>query len=152
MIWTTDRIAAAQATLHKWHGTPHCDRAAVEGSGIDCAMLVNEILIDAGIVPRVEFPAYSTVDGSHNQSARLAKAIESLLHVQQVSIDAPEFGDIAVCRTGKASAHVMFIAGDRIWHSLVNVGVTHGKYRVWKSHIAQLYRLTDFGFKSLEFL
>lgn len=149
-IWTPERQAIALATLNRWHGTPHRNRAATLGVGIDCAQLVNEILIDAGIVERIELGAYDVVDGLHNQSHRLAKAIERLLNVEQVSKDSPEFGDIAIYRTGTRSGHCGFYAGARIWHSLANVGVTHGQYKIWRNQIEFMYRLTDYGFKSTD--
>lgn len=152
MIWTNDRVTKAVATLIKWHGTPHRDRIAVVGQGIDCVMLVNEVLVDAEILPRIQFPAYSTNDGMHNKSLRLAKAVEGLLHVEQVSTDGTRFGDIAVCRNGQQSAHVMFLTETRVWHSLAGVGVTNGKLNIWKARFEFVYRLTADGFKSYEFL
>jgi len=152
MIWTVERIQQAEATCAKWHGTPHRDRVAIVGAGIDCVMFVNEILADAGIIERVEFPAYPIADGIHEPSHRLAKAIENFLHVESATLDAAQFGDIGVGVTGQGrSAHILFVGNGRVWHSLAGVGVTHGKYNVWKSHISRLYRINGEGVNSLKF-
>lgn len=149
-IWTPERKELAIATLKKWHGTPHRDRLAIVGVGIDCAQLINEVLIDSGIVQRIELGAYDTADGLHNVSHRLARAIELLLHVQRVSTDNPEFGDIAIYKTGTRSGHCAFITGREVFHSLAGVGVTHGQYRLWRHQIEFVYRLTQINFKSTE--
>ncbi len=149
-LWTPARQAIALATLAKWHGTPHRDRLAIVGIGIDCAKLINEVIVDAGIVQRIELGAYDTVDGLHNVSHRLARAVEKLLHVERISIDLPEFGAIAIYRTGTRSGHCGFITGHEVWHSLAGVGVTHGQYKLWRHQIEFVYRLTATGFKSTE--
>ncbi len=149
-VWTPERIAIARQTFEKWHGTPHRDHIAVVGEGIDCAQLVNEILVDTGIVERIDLGRYDTRDGLHGKSHRLAKAIERLLHVDPVSKDSPQFGDIAVYQTGNTSGHCGFIGGNKVWHSLANVGVTHGQYKIWRHSIEFLYRLNAPGFRSTD--
>lgn len=150
-VWTPERQAVAVATLAKWHGTPHRDRLAIVGVGIDCAQLINEVLVDTGIVERIDFGAYDVVDGLHTQSHRLARAVEKLLHVEQVSKDKPEFGDIAVYRTGTRSGHCGIIGrNNHVWHSLARIGVTHGQFRLWRHEVEFLYRLAEVGFKNTD--
>lgn len=146
-IWTAERQALAIAEIMRWIGTPHINRLAQVGVGVDCIQFVLAVLVASEIIPQREVAAYSVMDGAHNPSGVLAGEIEKHLHVQSVSVDAPQFGDIAVFYNGQQSAHVGFITGPAVWHSLSGFGVTRGGFNVWRRRIKYLYRLNQIGFK-----
>ena len=147
-VWTDDSRAKAIECLHKWHGTPHKNRIAVVGVGIDCIKLLAEILIDSNIVERISFGSYSVSDGQFEESTRLQSVIEHAFHVEQVAIADMIFGDIPVFRTGNRSAHVGFMDGRDVWHALANRSVTHNDWKLWRHDIAVAYRLTARGWKN----
>src|SRR5438045_9745250 len=70
VLWTRARQQLAQESLARWYGTPHKDRIAIVGVGIDCINLCNEVLVDSGVVPRRPFPSYDLVEGQHSYSDR----------------------------------------------------------------------------------
>lgn len=147
MIWTDARKDAALTEIVRWNGTPHADRKSEIGVGISCIHLVKQILVAADIIPDVEIQTYNERDGLHNSSEQLSRAIYERLHVESVSIDAAQFGDIAVFKNGQTSAHVAFVAPPVIWHSLARYGVTSGSLKIWKHKLATLYRVTATGLK-----
>lgn len=147
-VWTEERRKLAMACLFKWHGTPHKNRIAVVGIGIDCIKLLAELLMDAGIVERVTFGSYTVEDGLFEASDRLQKVIEHAFHVQIIHTEEMQFGDVAVFTTGRRSAHVGFHDGRDIWHALANRCVTHNDFKLWRHDIAVAYRFTAIGWKA----
>jgi len=146
-IWTEEARQKAVACLHKWHGTPHKNRIAIVGVGIDCIKFLAEIVMDSGIVERVTFGSYTVEDGMFEASTRLQSVIETAFHVEIVSVEEMIFGDVAVFTTGRRSAHVGFHDGRDMWHALANRCVTHNDFKLWKHDIAVAYRFTAIGWK-----
>lgn len=149
-LWTDERREKALACCNKWHGTPHHNRIAVCGVGVDCIKLVNEILIDSEIIPRTEFVGYSLDDGMSGQSEKLQRMILACLHADWIAdqSDVPYiFGDVLIFTNGSRSAHCGFCTGGDVWHSLGNRSVTISPMALWRHQLQGAIRLTRTGFK-----
>jgi hypothetical protein len=146
LIWTEERKALARLSFAKWHGTPHRDRLALVGVGIDCINLIAEVLTDAGIVQRRPFTGYKLDHGTHRQSQRLHAAISNALHVEALPSGAPsEFGDLWSFSTGNRSGHCAIVGDGVIWHAMGNNRVTFTELERWQPELDKAYRLTDLG-------
>lgn len=149
MIWTSHRKALAYDSLVKWRGTPHRNRMAEVGVGIDCVHLLHEVITDAGVVQtRVQFGGYDVQDGQFDVSERLQNIVQDCLHVAPASIEQMEFGDIVIFKTGKRSGHLGFYDGASIWHALADRCVTKSQLALWRHDIAVNLRLTELGWKN----
>lgn len=147
-VWTDEARRKALAACDKWHGTPHKDRIAIVGVGIDCIKFLAEILMDAEIVDRVPFGSYTVQDGAFEVSTRLESVIETAFFVDSIPVDEMTFGDVAVFTTGRRSAHIGWHDGRDIWHALANRCVTHNDFKLWRRDIAKAYRITARGWKT----
>ena len=130
-----------------WHGTPHGNRMARVGVGVDCVQFVNEILVASGVVERMPFGGYSVDAGLHIPSTKIQGVIERALFVQTVAAADAQFGDIAVFKNGTRSAHVGLVGEKVVWHALANQFVTRSQFSLWKHEIETLYRLTSIGWR-----
>jgi cell wall-associated NlpC family hydrolase len=149
MIWTEERIALAKASLNKWRGTPHVDRMAEVGKGVDCINFVKEILVDAEIIEPVQLIRYSTRDGMHSQSDRLKDEVAAALHCKEISPGAIEFGDIIIFKNGQGvSAHCGIFADESVWHSLVKRGVSCHPFKLWRHKVDCVLRVEKRGFQN----
>jgi hypothetical protein len=148
-IWTEERKALARQSFAKWHGTPHRDRIAIVGVGIDCINYIVEILTDATIVDRRPFNGYKLDHGTFKQSQRLHAAVTNALHVVPLAHDAPpEFGDIWSFATGQRSGHCAIVGEDCLWHAMGNNRVTFTELARWKPELDTAYRITSCGWKT----
>lgn len=149
MIWNDTRKAAARASCKKWGGTPHYNRLAVAGTGIDCVHLVSEILRDSGIIPAgFPMPFYDERLGSLRQRNVIEDIIAAYMHADSLPPDtAPEFGDIVVCQCGRQSNHVGIIIDGEMWHVPGRGRVGPSAWVTWKKKTQALMRLTADGFK-----
>lgn len=145
-IWTTERQAIARKEAARWIGTPHRDRLAKLGIGIDCINYVNEILIATEIVPRAPIGHYNTIIGLHEPSDRLKRAIKLCVECDDYpATTAPEFGDIVIFKTGKFSGHCGIIIDGAICHSLANRTVTQSLFAEWQHEIDCFLRIKAIG-------
>ncbi len=147
IIWTEEKKKIAMATCAKWRGTPHRNRIAIVGLGIDCIKFVNEILCDSEIIDRTVFGGYDLNEGMLGESERLIVAIESLLNVERVENQEYQFGDLMVFKTGGISGHCGFCDGERIWHALSGNYVTNGQMKLWIHRIEVIFRIKKTGLK-----
>jgi hypothetical protein len=151
-IWTPECRALALACCKKWHGVNHRNRACVPGVAIDCIHLIREILIESEIIARFPLRYYNAQLGAFDKTDHVQRQMLATLFAFEVSPDAPEFGDIAVFKTGKFSGHAAFYTiddGGQLWHSLDKVGVTVSDYALYKMQIETLIRISAPGIRSL---
>lgn len=146
LVWTPERQLLARASCLKWHGTPHRDRLAAVGQGVDCVNFVAQVLFDAGVIESPVLPTYTTSDGMWAESTRLQEAILACVRGQWV-LDSFEFGDVLILKTGRRSAHCAFCAGDYIWHALAGRFVTRSDLALWAKEVSGAVRLTAAGLK-----
>jgi cell wall-associated NlpC family hydrolase len=146
-VWTQGREALARLSLAKWHGTPHHNRIAVPGVGVDCIKFVYEVCYDSGVWPRVEFSGYDLQAGLGGPSTKLQETFLKAVFGEWVERDF-QFGDVLIFTTGERSAHCGFHAGDgKLWHSLAGRRVTVSDECLWRHDLAGAVRLTGVGFK-----
>ena len=147
MIWTPERQKLALESCDKWHGTPHRNRIAIPGVGVDCIKFVHEILYDSGVVPRVEYQGYDLEAGMWGPSDKLQHCILQCVNGEVVQ-EPYEFGDILLFKTGRRSAHCGFYVPDYIWHSLAHRQVTKSDFPLWRKEIECGIRITSEGLKT----
>lgn len=144
-IWTPERQKIARETARKWRGTPHRDRVATVGMGIDCINFVYEVLIDAGILERREIGFYNTRVGLHETTEKMKRAFKMCARCEEHSPDDPQFGDIAIFKEGKFSAHSAIVIDGSLWQSLSQRTVLESHYAAFQRHIDCLLRITECG-------
>jgi len=147
MIWTPERQALALVSVEKWRGTPHRDRMAVAGVGIDCIHFVAAVLTESGVIPMFRFPGYNPSEGLHERSERIASGFARCLHAAEADKTAPMFGDLAVFKTGRASGHCGFVLGDTLAHALAHQSVIVSNYRIWRPAVHRIFRIEATGFR-----
>jgi len=146
-VWTPDRINAARIEMEKWLGTPHVNRIAEVGVGVDCIKFVLAVFRSVGVIPHVDFYGYNLTAGMWKESTNLQDTMLRCLHAEWVTADY-KFGDIFILRTGKRSAHCGIYTDDGyIWHALGGRCVTKSDFSVWKREIIGMVRVVKDGFK-----
>ncbi len=91
-----------------WIGTPWRHRARIKGAGVDCAMLVAEIYIEAGLIPAFEIEEYPPDWHLHRDEERYLTQV--LAHAHEISIAAARPGDLVLVKIGRAFAHGAIIS------------------------------------------
>jgi hypothetical protein len=114
---------------------------AVCGVGVDCIYFVASVLHESGVIPAVRLPGYNPAEGLHDRSERLGAALEQCLHGRRVEKSEPEFGDVAVFRTGRMSGHCGFVTDGKLAHALAHQSVMLTDYRVWRAAVSHLFRI-----------
>lgn len=150
MIWTPDKKEFALIEAERWRGTPHRDRMAVIGTGIDCIHYVAEIFIAAGLIERRQLPSYRTTEGIANSAnTALEDRIGEMVHVDRIELDqaAPEFGDVIVFKVGNVSGHCGFFANEYLYHALGGRCVTRSPWQHWRHKAKVALRMTQGGWK-----
>lgn len=148
IIWTPDRRALAIASCQKWRGTPHKNRVAEIGVGIDCIKFVHEILVDSHIIDRQEFSNYPIQEGMFGKSDKLKNALAMALYAEPFPIETHQFGDIAVFKNGMMAGHVGFLDDTHVWHSLAGKIVTKTQFNLWAHDMDFLLRINQLGLKN----
>ena len=128
LIWTPERIAAAAAEIERWKGTPHRDRMAKPGVGIDCIGYVCEITRAAGLIPAFTMPFYSPRWGIGRAFNVMERVLLKCFNVERITSPAEwRPGDLLIFKVGHQSNHIALLwqEGERfgLWHSRVRAGV-----------------------------
>lgn len=151
-IWDSTRCLLALDEIKRWHGTPHHDRMAEPGVGVDCLFLLRAILIASNVLPQFEMPYYDTTEGMHGASTRLRQTLLECCHSRIADKHTPQFGDVAVFKTGQSSGHGAFVFAEdggkfEMVHALGGRCVTVSDYQAWKMRVECLIRFDATGFK-----
>lgn len=77
MITESDERAAVIASARRWLGTPYHHRASVLGAGVDCAQILLEAFVGAGIVERFDLGTYNIDWHLHRNEEKYLEVIES---------------------------------------------------------------------------
>ena len=147
-IWTQHRRALALAAVARWHGTPHRDSMAEPGVGVDCIRLVVAILTESGVTEPFTFPAYNVAEGLHDKSGRMRDGFLRCSHSRTVDKRDPQFGDVAVFKTGRMSGHCAFLLDGQLCHALARQFVMLSEYRLWRREVDCLIRLEAVGLRA----
>lgn len=146
-VWTEERIRIAREEMKRWQGTPHANRIAIRGKGVDCIKFVMAVCCAAGIVPHTEFYGYDVTAGMWKESSALQETMLRCLHAEWVT-DSFKFGDIFVLKTGRRSGHCgIYTADGFVWHALGKRCVTRSDYSLWRREIVGMVRIIKEGFR-----
>lgn len=104
------RVVAAVRT---WLGTPYHHGASVRGAGVDCAMLLVEAFVEAGLIDRPDVPRYTHDWHLHRGEEKYLTVVErytrELGQGEDPLIYRDAFsaspGDILVWRVGRTFSH-----------------------------------------------
>lgn len=153
-VWIKERREAALAEAASWMGTPHRDRMAVRGQGVDCIRFVFEVLIAAPIVSRRELPPYSTMIGYGKESRSLQDSLLAAFHCVEFdyeqSEEEPQFGDIIVFKNGDQSAHCGWFSSGQLYHALARRCVTRSEWKHWAPRAKSIIRIYALGWRGEE--
>jgi cell wall-associated NlpC family hydrolase len=118
------RAALVQAA-QQWVGTPYRHHGAVQGVGVDCASLLHEVYVSAGVIPRQELGAYPRDWHLHNTEERF---LGWLANLGGQPTTQPLPGDVAVWQFGQCFSHGGIVTGDGMVIHAVNAfrRVVHG--------------------------
>lgn len=86
----------------RWLGTPYHHHGRLRGIGVDCAMLLCEVMHAAGLVDRQDPGVYPTDWHLHRDDERFEAHV---LAAGGRRIDVPAVGDVGLLRYGRAYAH-----------------------------------------------
>lgn len=114
----SDELAERLAVFSEarsWLRTPYRHRAAVKGSGVDCARILIEVYGDAGLIEKFDPGKYTKDWHLHRNEERYLETIESFAGdalrkddtlVEWLAEDyKPLMGDIVVWRIGRTFSH-----------------------------------------------
>ncbi len=104
------------AEARSWLGTPWRHAAAVKGlrGGVDCAMLLARVYVDAGMVADFDPRPYSMQYFLHRSEPRYQTWVEK--YARKVTSALP--GDVALFQFGRSLSHGgIYLGEDRIIHA-----------------------------------
>ncbi|WP_374513774.1 NlpC/P60 family protein [Niveibacterium sp.] len=101
---TTREAIVSEA--RSWLGTPYHHAARIKGVGVDCAMLVAEVLERAGLVPHIDPQGYPADWMQHRNEERFLAEVQTYaLRELDLSTEQPAPGDVVLYRFGRCFAH-----------------------------------------------
>ena len=118
----TEQRAAVVAEARTWLKTPWVHMAAIKGAGVDCAMLLVEVYVTAGLIERFDPRPYPPDWMLHRSDERFLGFLFDRSH----QVEKPEAGDVVMFRVGRAFSHGAIVtraAPLTIVHSFLPVGV-----------------------------
>lgn len=119
---------------------------AVPGIGVDCIHFVLAVLVEAGIIDRPTLPAYDERLGALRERNVIEDILTAHLHARPA--EAPEFGDIVVCRCGRQSNHIGIVIDDQMWHSPGKGYCGPEALANWRERIQSFVRIEQTGLRA----
>lgn len=153
-IWTPERTAAAAAEIERWKGTPHRDRMAKPGVGIDCIGLTFQVLQAAEITPPFQMPYYSPRWGMGRAHNIMEGLLRKCLFCEPIKAPIDwKPGDLLIFRVGRQSNHIgiFWQEGERlgVWHSRARAAVEFTDYDLTLAKTVQTgMRINAPGFRT----
>lgn len=77
MMTVDQQRALVRDIARTWNGTPYRHRAAVRGSGVDCARILIEVYAEAGLIERFDPGKYTRDWHLHRNEERYLQTVES---------------------------------------------------------------------------
>lgn len=147
--WTAEAAAGAESCCQLYRGTPHMQRRAVPGRGVDCVQFVVAVLQAAGILPAFRWPQYRQDIGLHLNRNQLGDLMREVFHAETVPIDEwdPRTGDVGIFRCGRTSNHCGIVVGGRFWHVTVAAPVHDTAVRAVRGSLQEVVRFTAKGLR-----
>jgi cell wall-associated NlpC family hydrolase len=125
MTLVAEKRAEIVRAAKEWIGTPYHHRAAVKGSGADCAMFPVAVYKECGVLPpEYEPPLYSSQWHLHRSDELYLQEIEKFCRPLS-SLRAPLPADVVVVHFGRTFSHgAIVVQWPIVIHSYVHHGVT----------------------------
>lgn len=157
--FVSTRIAALEAEVRRWLGTPFRADSAAPGAagGVDCVRLVEELNAGAGPGPRFAFPRKPLDWTAHSKvslieqwldgQAEDPRSRELAQHFRRLADGAAvQAGDIVTFRIHHAAQHMGVALNERefchvMWHSAVTVSRLDDT--TFTSRISRIYRRVE---------
>ena len=126
MIEERQAVIAAART---WLGTPHRHRQAVKGAGVDCAMIIKEAFIEAGLAPSFDQGFYTHDWHMHRNEEVYLETVKSYMGVvdeRPLSLNErlaenPSFSvdpaDVIMMRVGRTYSHGVIVSS---WPDIIH--------------------------------
>ena len=95
--------AALITVARTWLGTPFHNQQGVKGAGVDCAHLLAEVAIEAGITERFQIQHYSPQFMLHSGNPLFESYVTRFAH--EIEEAAAQPGDIVLYQIGRSFAH-----------------------------------------------
>lgn len=146
-LWTAARQELARRECARWAGTPHFNRLAVPGQGVDCIHFVKAILAAAGIIPDFRLPWYDERLGALRTSNILETLLVEHLHAEARPPDAGQFGDVVICKAGRQTNHVGILIDGKMWHVPGRGRVGGDSWSQWRERTQSLVTITAEGYR-----
>lgn len=134
-----------RACLKVWEGTPHKDRMAKVGVGIDCIGLVAEVFVAAGQIERFTFPFYKTSWGYGRRNNLMERMLCMCCHAEVA--ETPESGDVVIFAVGRQTNHCGVVMDGKVWHAFAGNVVRADALSDHIKRIQSFVRLTAPGFR-----
>lgn len=149
MIWTIEAKEKARTACREWQGTPHRNRVALKGEGVDCVKFVIEVLVAAGIMTRPALPRYDERLGLLRKHNVIEDILCHYLHAEaHEPADCPAWGDVVICTVGQQSNHVGIIVDGMVWHCPGRGAVGPEGWEDWKPKTQSLVRIRETGYRA----
>lgn len=97
--------AAVVAEAQTWLRTPYHHHAAKRGGGVDCAYLLLEVYVDAGLIERFDPGHYPDDWMMHRDEERYLETIERFARRRLADDEIPGPGDVATWQFGRCFSH-----------------------------------------------
>jgi cell wall-associated NlpC family hydrolase len=95
-----DRV---EEVVRTWVGTPYHDLASKKGAGVDCAMLLREVYVEAGIMEPFPIAHYSPQFFLHGDEERYLSYV--MPRGREITEGEVRPGDMALYKIGRVYAH-----------------------------------------------
>lgn len=118
-VWTAQKRLDVVREAREWLGTPYHDHASVKGrqGGVDCAQLIREVFVRAGVITDFKIPYYSPQQFLHSDAEDYKRTVETFAREINEASALP--GDVVLYKLGKAFGHGAIII-DPGWPNIIH--------------------------------
>jgi len=117
IVETTRSILVCEAL--EWIGTPYHDHASIKGrsGGVDCAQLIRQVFVNAGVVGDFPIPYYSPQQFLHSDAEDYLRTVRSF--AREIVEGEARPGDVVLYKLGRSYGHGAIIV-DPGWPAIVH--------------------------------
>ena len=158
-----DKLGELFKAMHSWIGTPFRHYCCVKHRGVDCTLLIGSVLLEVGIITKLEYDYYAR-DWHKNANGRelvLENVVKHIIkYIREGYVFLPldsksdfingdflGFSTIKQNITHHTSIYFKDLKGaERMVHSIRGRGVYVAPFdEYWKEHITFRYRIYEVG-------
>lgn len=139
---TPVELDALETAALSWVGTPFCENSAAKGAGVCCHLLVAEILIEAGWLPRVSVPMGPVKWGQAQGRSLISEWFSGpgTDWFRPVDLQEIQPGDVLGFRVGGCVHHVALVLPDRFCFAKEQVHVSSELPTGWGRRLRMAWR------------